>query len=150
MIVMSEADAKTCPSAPPEPGSVLLGVVTGPGAVAYLNPHVRVDEALLDGIRRRGVAPDNRLRFACACAEHRCVQWKGDSGAGRCGLVEEAVDTIAAPTGPLRLPRCGIRATCRWFAQRGRDACAICPTIIRRPAPAAGRAAPPGASARAP
>ena len=115
---------------------MLLGVVTGPGAVAYLNPHVAASEELLAGIRRRGLSPDNRFRFACACAEHRCVQWKGEGGTGRCGLVDEAVETIPAPSEAMRLPRCGIRATCRWFAQRGRNACAVCPTIIRRPGPA--------------
>ena len=29
-----------------------------------------------------------------------------------------------------RLPRCAIRRTCRWFAQRGADACAVCPRVV--------------------
>jgi hypothetical protein len=28
-----------------------------------------------------------------------------------------------------------LRATCRWFEQHGRLACAACPEVIRRPTP---------------
>jgi hypothetical protein len=30
----------------------------------------------------------------------------------------------------VRLPACGIRRTCRWFAQRGAAACGVCPLIV--------------------
>ena len=29
-----------------------------------------------------------------------------------------------------RLPHCAIRRDCRWFAQRGADACAVCPRVV--------------------
>jgi hypothetical protein len=125
---------KTCPSGPPEPGSVLLGIVAGPGEVAYLNPHVPVTLELLESLSRGGIAIENRMRFACSCAEHGCVQWKGDSAAGRCGLIDHAIEALGVEAGLDHLPRCGIRADCRWFAQHDRKACAVCPEIIRRPA----------------
>jgi hypothetical protein len=28
------------------------------------------------------------------------------------------------------LPRCSIRANCRWFDQQGADACRVCPFVI--------------------
>lgn len=125
--------ALTCPSAPAEPGSNLLGVVVAPGQVAYVNPSVPVTRELLDDFARRGVAVENRLRFSCICREHACKQWDGEAGAGRCGLVDRAVSALAITQGLDDLPACGIRGTCRWFAQRGRLACAACPEIIRRP-----------------
>jgi hypothetical protein len=74
------------------------------------------------------------MRFGCDCAEQGCVQWKGEDGAGRCGLIDHALEALKVEVGPDHLPRCGIRATCRWFAQHDRKACAVCPQVIRRPA----------------
>ncbi|HEX4184011.1 MAG TPA: hypothetical protein VHY34_12210 [Caulobacteraceae bacterium] len=124
---------KTCPSAPPEEGSFLLGVVSGHGEVAYLNPHVPVTLEMLEAFSRKGVPVENRMRFGCDCAEHDCVQWKGKGQEGRCGLIDHALEALHVEGGLEALPRCGIRATCRWFAQHDRRACAVCPQIIRRP-----------------
>jgi hypothetical protein len=125
--------AATCPSAPPEPGSSLLGVVVGRGQIAYLNPGVPVTDALLEDLGAQGVAIENRLRFSGPCMEHRCVQWVGAPGAGKCGLIDHALSALDVSAPPDALPRCAIRATCRWFEQRGRLACAACPEVIRRP-----------------
>lgn len=125
---------KTCPSAPAEVGSVVLGVVIAQGQVAYLTPNVPVTTELLEELHGHGIPVENRMRFACACREHGCQQWDGAPGAGgRCGLVDRAVTTLAIDDGLKDLPACGIRATCRWFAQHQRRACAACPEIIRRP-----------------
>lgn len=125
----------TCPSAPPEQGAVLIGIVTAPGEVAYLNPGVAATPDMIDGLRAEGVPIENRLRFASPCMEHRCVQWSGIAGSGRCGLIDRALDALRVTEGPETLPRCAIRATCRWFAQHARAACSACPEVIRRPAP---------------
>ncbi len=124
----------TCPSAPPEPGSVLLGVVTGPGQVAYLNPGVPATQEMIDSLAASGIPVENRMRFSGPCMEHRCVQWAGKPGAGRCGLIDHALEALSITEGPETLPHCSIRATCRWFAQHRRAACAACPEVIRRPA----------------
>jgi hypothetical protein len=126
--------AATCPSAPPEPGSALLGVVTGPRQIAYLRPAVPVTQKMLDGLAENGIPIENRFRFSGTCMEQRCVQWKGGEGDGRCGLIDHALQELNITEGATELPHCAIRATCRWFAQRGRTACAACPNILRRPA----------------
>ena len=126
---------KTCPSAPPELGSVVLGVVIAPGQVAYLAPSVPVTEELLASLRESDIPIENRMRFACACREHQCRQWVNSSAeTGHCGLVDRAVEALAIDCEPEKLPNCGIRAHCRWFAQRQRKACLACPEILRQSA----------------
>ena len=126
----------TCPSAPAEPGATLFGIVTAPGKVAYMNPGVPATQALIDGFAREGIPIENRLRFSGPCMQHRCVQWAGEAATGRCGLVDRALTALAITQGPDTLPHCAIRATCRWYAQHKRHACAACPEVIRRPAAA--------------
>jgi hypothetical protein len=124
-----EGSQFTCPSAPPEPGSVLLGIVAAKGEIAYITPNIPVTQEMLDTFEKNGVPPENRLRFAGPCMGHRCVQWVGT----RCGLIDRVVDHFGdrESTGPL--PKCGIRSTCRWFAQHGRAACSSCPEVVRKP-----------------
>jgi len=129
-----KAPVKTCPSAPPEPGSALLGLVVGKGQVAYVSPGLPVTSELLAQLNEQGVPIENRVRFAGACMEHRCVQWQGEAGAGRCGLIDHAIKVLAITSDAEKLPRCGIRQTCRWYAQHKGLACAACPEVIRRPA----------------
>jgi len=73
------------------------------------------------------------VRFSGPCMEHRCVQWAGKPGAGRCGLIDHALEALSITEDATTLPHCSIRATCRWFAQHKRKACAACPEVIRRP-----------------
>jgi hypothetical protein len=101
--------------------------------VAYLSPNVPVTTELLDELAQSGIPVENRMRFTCACREHLCQQWSGADSGGRCGVVDRAVATLAKSEGLEELPACGIRATCRWFAQHQRKACAACPEVIRRP-----------------
>jgi hypothetical protein len=132
MSCQTEKSAFTCPSAPPEPGSVLLGVVASPGQIVYITPNPPVSQEMLETFQKNGVIPENRLRFAGPCMEHRCMQWAGN----RCGLIDRVVDHFGPAEGEEPLPKCGIRSTCRWFAQQGRAACESCPEIIRKPADA--------------
>ena len=128
-----QSPTKTCPSAPIEPGSSLFGVVAEKGQIAYITPNVPVTSELLVILQASGVPVENRLRFAGACMEHKCVQWNGQPGSGRCGLIDQAVDVHHTDSDLETLPQCGIRASCRWFAQYSRRACSVCPEIIRRP-----------------
>jgi hypothetical protein len=129
----SEQHEATCPSAPPEPGSALLGIVLAQGQVAYVNPPTPATQEMLDSFAASGIPIENRMRFSGRCMEHRCVQWKGEAGAGRCGLIDNALVELGITQDAENLPHCAIRATCRWFAQHKRAACAACPEIIRRP-----------------
>jgi len=85
----------TCPSAPPEPGSALLGVVMGPRQVAYLNPGIPATQEMIDSLVSSGIPIENRVRFSGPCMEHRCVQWAGKPGAGRCGLIDHALEALS-------------------------------------------------------
>jgi hypothetical protein len=120
----------TCPSAPPDTGAVLLGVIAGKGEVVYITPSMPVTSSLLESFSQNGIPVENRLRFASPCIRHQCVQWSGD----RCGLIDRAVLTAEKDEDRSALPKCGIRSTCRWFAQHGKNACAVCPEVVRKPA----------------
>jgi len=130
MSTQSDKAAFICPSAPPEQGSVLLGIVSAPGQIVYITPNPAVTPEMLNTFEKNGVVPENRLRFAGACMEHRCMQWADN----RCGLIDRVVDHFGPADGEDPLPKCGIRSTCRWFAQQGRAACEACPEVIRKPA----------------
>jgi hypothetical protein len=105
----------------------LLGVVGEEGRVRYLGSPLVVDDEFLRQAER-GRAPEKRFRFADRCVQSGCVFWNGQS----CDVARTAASHVAAPdSGHLeRLPRCGIRANCRWFAQEGADACRACPLVI--------------------
>jgi hypothetical protein len=145
MTKAAEADAgcsKTCPSGPAETGSVVLGVIAARGHVAYISPNIPVTSRLLDNFSQHGVLAENRIRFASRCIKHECIQWKeqDNAQAGRCGLIDHAIGSLKVEAGPDTLPDCGIRGTCRWFAQHAVKACTVCPEIIRRSAAQCGAA----------
>lgn len=122
------AAGKTCPSGACQDGSLLLGIMTSSGRLAYLNPPVAVDADFVDRERSRG-NPERRFRFADACVECACPQWTGEG----CAIADLAADAV--PEGyqgesDKQLPSCSIRRTCRWFAQRGPSACLACPMIV--------------------
>ena len=127
-------DVKTmCPSAPPEPGSVLLGIVVEEGHVAYLHPNLPVTDDMLQALDKNGIPKDNRMRFSCSCMKEKCVQWQDTSNFGRCGLIDHAVTVLYQDEKLDQLPHCGIRQHCRWFFQHRLAACSVCPEIVRRP-----------------
>jgi hypothetical protein len=108
---------------------VLIGIVGGDGRLGQISPPLPVDAEFV-ARAEAGRTPESRFRFAEPCAEGDCNQWAGD----RCGLIEEMLDSpqgIAEASEGAALPRCGIRSSCRWFAERGPDACAICPLVVR-------------------
>lgn len=123
-----------CPSGRCRPGAVLLGIVGPDGTVGYLSERVTVDEAF---VRRagQGRAPEARFRFAEPCVTDRCANWReGAEDTAGCGVVEQVVHSPhAREEGRQPLPKCSIRARCRWFAQRRARACATCPLVVHTP-----------------
>lgn len=113
-----------CPSSPPDAGAVLLSVVTVDGTPAYPHDAMPITPAFLEAARQGGPI-DQRFRFAAPCQEAACAQWAG----GHCGLPDRLIDLLPAQDNPP--PRCSIRASCRWHAQRGLDACRVCPLVTR-------------------
>jgi hypothetical protein len=123
------ADGPTlCPSAPAAPGAALIGMVGEDSRVANLGRPLPVDAGFLNAARANG-PPERRFRFSSPCVDAHCAQWNGRA----CGLIDLVVGHVMA-AGALQvresLPRCAIRAGCRWWRQRGAAACAVCPLIV--------------------
>ena len=95
---------RLCPSAPAEPGALVIGVVQEDGRVAHLATPLRADEGFL----ARETAPETRFRFSGGCVEGRCAQWTGSA----CGII--AIQT------PSRCP--ALRRTTARTAVGGRVA----------------------------
>ena len=127
MSASSDADhpERTCPSSSCEPGAKLIGVVNSDGTVGYVSPPLEIDVDFVEHAKR-GRTPEKRFRFAGPCVEGRCAQWTGS----RCGVIDTVLTTPDRPQAPERLPHCGIRSTCRWYAQSGAEACAVCPLVV--------------------
>ena len=118
--------AKACPSGPCREGALLLGVMTPDGRLGYIQPATRVDADFVARARALG-RPESRFRFSVPCVEGECPQWNGEG----CAVVETVLEeTASLDLDESSLPRCGIRATCRWYSQRGRSACAVCPLVV--------------------
>jgi hypothetical protein len=120
-----DEEAKTCPSALCEEDALLLGVVAPDGTVAYVRPPTRVSAEFVGRARALG-HPERRFRFASRCVEAGCPQWTGRG----CGVVDVAIGTAPPEQEQPALPACVIRHSCRWYAQRGAAACAVCPLVV--------------------
>ena len=119
--------ARTCPSSSCTPGNLLLGIVRPDGTLAQVRPPLELDETFVARARAGERVPEARMRFAGPCVTSRCRQWTGE----RCGVADLVASSAAAvPAAPAGLPPCSIRATCQWWAQRGADACRICPAVV--------------------
>ena len=116
---------RLCPSAPAEHGALLLGIVGPGGRVAYISPGMHVTQEFLDKAGERE-SPTRRFRFAGRCVESGCQQWTGQ----RCRVADVLVEAADDLDLPDDAPKCGIRARCRWFAQAGLRACAVCPLVV--------------------
>lgn len=104
--------------------------------MAYAADQVVIDEEFV-AIAREGRSPEARFRFSSPCVRAACKQWTG----GGCGVIDAVLEHAPSPAVDTPLPRCSIRPSCRWFAQRGGAACAVCPDVVTdciAQAPAAG------------
>jgi hypothetical protein len=121
----------SCPSGHCIPGSRLIGIVGADGRLGYVTPPLEVDVNFVE-ISQKGRAPESRFRFAEPCLGRDCQHWTGNE----CGLIGQicagAASHLALPDEPA-LPKCGIRSSCRWFSQRGNEACRVCPLVVRVP-----------------
>jgi len=124
--VTANGEAGTyCPSSAPDvPGAVVLGVVGGPGrAVTYLADPVPVTEEVLGLL---GSVPAGRvLRIAAPCQEGACPHFAASTG---CSLITKIARALPE-AGDGTVPRCHLRARCRWWQQEQVAACRRCPVI---------------------
>lgn len=120
------APAAWCPSGVADaPESVVLGVRSGTdGRVTYLAEPVPAATAL--DLVPADIEPRRVLRFASHCVAD-CVNRRGND----CTLIERV--TAAYPEAEsASVPRCHLRADCKWWGQAGLDACRRCPAIATR------------------
>lgn len=115
-----------CPSNRCKPGSKLLGVRQEDGKVAILPEALPIDDTFIEKVKSDPIAPEQRFRFTNKCIEGGCNQWTGKG----CGVIEDVVQYLDQIDANEPLPECSIRVHCRWFLQKGADACKICHYII--------------------
>lgn len=121
-----DKDIQLCPSAPPSESSVIIAVSPSSREFSYIRPPLPVGSS---APQFKTDASSLNVRFAAPCIESKCAHWRSS----RCGLIDALLsskdeqNTEDVGTDPL--PRCGIRPTCRWFAQTGRMACQTCSTV---------------------
>jgi hypothetical protein len=115
---------KLCPSYQCRSGATLLGIVGADGRVVFAPQRLAIDDEFV-AIAREGRAPERRFRFAGACAQGACSQWRTD----RCGVIESVLQAAPVEFGE-ELPQCSIRSECRWYSQEGSKACFVCPLVI--------------------
>jgi hypothetical protein len=139
---MGEDRELLCPSArSSDADGTVFGVITG----SVDAPEVHYLRRSLPLVEVRHLAapvePGEVFRTAAPCATSGCVHFRD----ARCGLVDRLVDGI--PEGPAQgLRPCAVRRDCRWWHQRGPDACARCAHVVTvdyRPTPALAEAARP-------
>lgn len=121
---VSHDSGQRCPSVPARVGVDLIGVAQPDGRVGFLSTPMRIDQAFLDIARNYGPTGD-RFRFSASCEQGRCVHWT-DSECGLINRLRQRVDAVSLVPDLERLPSCGIRDACRWWAQHGASACKIC------------------------
>lgn len=115
-----------CPSNRCKPGSKLLGVRQSDGTVSILPEPLPIDQEFIDKVTDHPRPPEQRFRFTNKCIENGCSQWNGKG----CGVIEQAIQYLDKIPSDSQLPRCSIRVHCRWFLQKGADACKVCPFVL--------------------
>src|SRR5262249_3845314 len=115
-----------CPSVPPHPTeSVLIGVVSGTADEPRVLPTkhaMPVTREIID--LPQPVAPTEVFLFAATCCASGCIHFKKAA----CQIA--ARSTVLLDEVTVRLPKCPIRAQCRWFHQEGPAICRRCPQIV--------------------
>lgn len=118
-----------CPSAPAEPGALLLGLIGDDGRLQHLGTPMAIDASFIESARSQGGLLGKRFRFSSPCRQGECGHWASDA----CGLIGRLQDAAATSSIEVdsTLPRCIIRKDCRWWQQSGREACGVCTFVAR-------------------
>jgi hypothetical protein len=113
-----------CPSAQPGmPGAEIHGVMDATtGCIQPLDRPERLTDALV--ALTAPLLPTEVLRISATCQESSCGHFTGSI----CSLGQRLVQIT--PAAAFGLPRCAIRADCRWFNEQGREICVRCNMII--------------------
>ena len=123
-----EHNPRTCPSSPLHKRANVLGLVRRSGRVHFLGEPLPVHEEFIQ-IAGKGRSVGQRFRFSGPCLKSGCGQWRD----GSCSVAAETMSRAqpeASTSEHPELPECGIRTTCRWFAQEGATICRACPEVL--------------------
>jgi len=122
-----------CPSARPDsPGVRIFGVVDRSGRAGAAAEVRYLSRLLPFGDRERerlgGVSPGRVYRLGAACAETGCRHFAG----GACSLGERLVRIGPSPPPEHadEIQECALRSGCRWFHERGLEACRRCRWVV--------------------
>jgi hypothetical protein len=119
-----------CPSARCKDGAILVGIVLANHTVAHIDHRIKIDANQAQTLQMGVINPEKRFRFSSPCAQCGCQQWQADGSGGKCRVIEEVLAAPPPADFPRTLPNCAIRAQCRWFLQRGEEACGVCRYVI--------------------
>lgn len=115
-----------CPSAQPSfVDSLAIGVVGGTAEEPRVHPLKKPLPVTLELLElAEPVRPTEVFRFAAPCLSTGCAHFAESS----CRLATRVVALL--PEVQEKLPTCGIRRRCQWFAQEGAAACRRCPQVV--------------------
>jgi len=115
-----------CPSARSTwPDAVVIGVVGGTAESPRVMPMEQSLAVTPQILAMSGpVEPTEVFRFASRCQAGCCKHFQNNA----CQLAAGGVQMLREVTADL--PKCSIRANCRWFRQEGAAMCRRCPQIV--------------------
>lgn len=123
---MADQTVLQCPAAPQHWRHAMVFAVFVEGQTVPVTP-TPVNPAILELCAPQ--TPRQILRMSATCIKANCRHWNaqepGAQGDGVCTLAERVLDAYI-PDSTSALPACGIRSTCRWYAQLGVMACFPC------------------------
>jgi hypothetical protein len=106
---------------------MILGVVSAAEErprVVYLSTPVPLTDEIAATLN--GVSAGEVLRVAAPCQENECPHFRDSN----CTLITKIVLAVPEPATGTALPRCYLRARCRWWKQEKAAACSRCPLIV--------------------
>ena len=105
--------------------SLLIGVVTDRAGSPHVVATARALPVTAEILEMAGpVQPTEVFRFASPCQTGKCPHFQNEA----CQLAVRSVDLLQAVVDEL--PKCSIRAHCRWFRQEGAAICKRCPQVV--------------------
>jgi hypothetical protein len=132
-MAMSDSNSvKLCPSSRCEDGNTLLGIVNAEGRIDFIAEPMVIDATFV-AVAREGRPAEQRFRFSSPCLKRGCEKWDGE----RCGvakILHERGPELLPPDNASALPRCSIRANCRWHGEYGDPICYTCSWVVTEPA----------------
>lgn len=128
--VMERQQPVLCPSSQCKDGAIVLGIVLPNQTIAYADQRYKIDASQVAEMQHNAINPEKRFRFSSPCAQCGCAQWVNGKSGGKCGVIEEVLEAPRPEFLPKALPECSIRSQCRWFLQRGEEACSVCRFVI--------------------